>query len=85
MPTNASRAAKSARLAVTGASGLIGAAVCRQLAGAGHDVLAVDKRPPQSLTAATSPARLVAFSSSSVYPPSDVPPAERDRVSPGSP
>jgi nucleoside-diphosphate-sugar epimerase len=145
MPASSARPTKSARLAVTGASGFIGAAVSRHLADAGHDVLAVDKRPPQTpdrrvstvvgelqdprvaslvagcqtvvhlaalpgvraswsaqaaywadnvtathvlldaLTAATSPARLVAFSSSSVYPPSDVPATESDRVSPRSP
>lgn len=36
-----------ARLAVTGASGFIGTAVCRHLAGAGHDVVAIDKLPPR--------------------------------------
>jgi nucleoside-diphosphate-sugar epimerase len=34
-------------IALTGASGFIGTAVCRHLVDAGHDVLAVDRRPPQ--------------------------------------
>jgi nucleoside-diphosphate-sugar epimerase len=133
------------RLAVTGASGFIGTTVCRHLVDAGHDVVAIDKLPPQdpdqrvttvvgelqsprgarlaagcdtvihlaglpgvvqswsaqeaywaenvtathalldAFTALKSPPRLVFFSSSSVYPASDVPAAEGDTVGPRSP